>query len=121
MAEKSNVRPPRGPHGRGVERPKDAVGTFKRLLVYFKDYYKTIAFALICVAASSLANVASNYFLKPIINEGVMPFINSQTPDYSVLLSVVLKMLAADCSETWRRASRRRSGIRSSITCRRCR
>ncbi len=94
MAEKSSARPPRGPRGRGVEKPKDAVGTFKRLLVYFKDYYKIIAIALICVAVSSLANVASNYFLKPIINEGVMPFINSQTPDYSVLRNIVLKMLA---------------------------
>ena len=93
MAEKSNSRPPRGPRGRGVEKPKDAAGTFKRLLVYFKDYYVTIAVSLLCVAVASLAGVASNYFLKPIINEAVMPYINSTTPDYSRLAGIVISML----------------------------
>ncbi|MBQ8995571.1 MAG: ABC transporter ATP-binding protein [Oscillospiraceae bacterium] len=96
MAEKStNVpRPPRGPRGRGVEKPKDAVGTFKRLLVYFKDYIVPIAIGLICVAISSLANVASNYFLKPIINEAIIPFIGHENPDLTRLIQILLTMLA---------------------------
>ena len=46
MAERKNQpRPGGGPRGRGVEKPKDTVGTFKRLLLYFKDYLLlTIAF-----------------------------------------------------------------------------
>ncbi len=94
MAEKNNQpRPPQGPRGRGVERPKDAVGTFKRLILYFKDYYVTILFSLVCVAVASLANVASNYFLKPIINEAIMPFIGKENPDLSRLASILITMI----------------------------
>ena len=95
MAEKKNRPgpPPGGPRGRGVEKPKDAVGTFKRLVLYFKDYYVTIIFALVCVAVASLANVASNYFLKPIINEAIVPFIGKENPDLTKLVSILITML----------------------------
>ena len=94
MAERKNQpRPGGGPRGRGVEKPKDAVGTFKRLILYFKDYYVTIIISLVCVAVASLANVASNYFLKPIINEAIMPFIGKQNPNYSRLASILITMV----------------------------
>jgi len=94
MAEKKTQnRPAGGPRGRGVEKPKDAIGTFKRLLLYFKDYYVTIIISLICVAVASLANVASNYFLKPIINEAIMPFIGKENPDLSRLASILITMV----------------------------
>ena len=94
MAErKSQNQPPRGPRGRGVEKPKDAVGTFKRMLSYFKNYYIQILIALVCVAVSALANVASNYFLKPIINEAILPFVGSKSPDYSRLATILITMV----------------------------
>ena len=77
MAEKRpSSMPPRGPRGRrGIEKPKDAKGTFIRLLGYMTDYKLNIALALLCVLISSAANVSSNYFIKPIINDFVMPLI----------------------------------------------
>ena len=94
MAEKKTTARPRGPRGRGVEKPKDAKGTFKRLLVYFGEYKLSILIGLICVGLNALAGVASNYFLKPIINEAILPFVGSQSPDYSRLISILLTMVA---------------------------
>jgi len=85
MAEKRpSSMPPRGPRGRrGIEKPKDAKGTFIRLLGYMTDYKLNIALALLCVLISSAANVSSNYFIKPIINDFVVPLIGHQAPDLS--------------------------------------
>ena len=85
MAEKRpTTMPPRGPRGRrGIEKPKDAKGTFIRLLGYMTDYKLNIALALLCVLIASAANVASNYFIKPIINDFVVPLIGHENPDLS--------------------------------------
>ncbi|MBR5502731.1 MAG: ABC transporter ATP-binding protein [Oscillospiraceae bacterium] len=82
--------PPRGPRGRrGIEKPKDAKGTFIRLLGYMTDYKLNIALALLCVFVASGANVASNYFIKPIINDFVVPLIGRENPDLSAFVRML--------------------------------
>ena len=89
MAEQKSSDRARGPRGRGVEKPKDAKGTFKRLLTYFSPYRWSIAGALLCLLINSLAGVSSNYFLKPIINDHIVPLIGVKDPDLSGFLRLI--------------------------------
>ena len=85
---------PRGGGGRrgGVERPKDAKGTFARLLKYFVPYKWSIIGAMFCLLLSSLASVASNYFLKPVINDIIVPIIGKEDPDLTAFIQMLIVM-----------------------------
>ncbi len=62
-------------------RPDDIPQTIKRVFAYmFKNKWQT-ALVFLCIMISSLANVASSYFFKPIINDYVVPFIGQDNPD----------------------------------------
>ncbi len=95
MAEErknGSSRPGRGPRGRGVERPKDAKGTFIRLLKYFAPYKWSIVGGLLCLLVSSLAGVSSNYFLKPVINDIIVPLIGKEHPDLTKFVEMLIVM-----------------------------
>jgi ATP-binding cassette, subfamily B, multidrug efflux pump len=65
--------PRHGPFGMHFERPKDARRTALRLLAYLK--YKKLALGLVLVMMllSTGSMLAGNYFLKPLINDYILP------------------------------------------------
>ncbi|MBE7067197.1 MAG: ABC transporter ATP-binding protein [Ruminococcaceae bacterium] len=74
---KANQPAPRGPGGgpgsnaanrHGYRKPKNAAKTVFRMFKYFKKNIPLLVLALLMVVFSSLAGVAGNYLLKPIIN-----------------------------------------------------
>lgn len=84
-----------GPKGRrGFAKPKDAKGTFSRILRYFKPYRVKVVFVLLGLVASVLANIAGTYMLKPIINEYIVPWIGSENPDFTGLIGQLTVMAA---------------------------
>lgn len=68
-------------------------GVLKRLLVYVLKSYKFACLAvMVCILASTLANVAGTLFMKNLIDDYIVPFIGQQNPDFSSLLRALAGM-----------------------------
>ena len=109
MAEQKNSMPPRrpggpghGPRSHGYQRPQDLRGTVKKLLHYVGRYKGLLVLVAICLLLSSVGSVASSYFLKPAINNYILP------GDFAGLLKLLVLMglvfvLSALCSYVYSR------------------
>ena len=64
--------PPPGPRV-GYEKPKDARKVIGRLLGYLKVRWPALLVVAILVLISSASSLAGNYFLKPLINDYILP------------------------------------------------
>ncbi len=73
-------------------KPKNIRQTLKRLFVYFKPFKIRFALVVFFVILSCGANVAGIYFLKPLINDYISPFIGKQNPDLTNLINALLIM-----------------------------
>lgn len=71
-------------------KPKDIGKTIRRILSYMEEYRGRVIAVLLLVLVSAGANVASTYFLKPLFNNYILPFVGQQNPD----LSAFIRMLA---------------------------
>ena len=109
MAEQKNSMPPRrpggpghGPRSHGYQRPQDLRGTVKKLLHYVGRYKGLLVLVAVCLLLSSVGSVASSYFLKPAINDYILP------GDFAGLLKLLVLMglvfvLSALCSYVYAR------------------
>ena len=109
MAEQKNSMPPRrpggpghGPRSHGYQRPQDLRGTVKKLLHYVGRYKGLLVLVAVCLLLSSVGSVASSYFLKPAINDYILP------GDFAGLLRLLVLMglvfvLSALCSYVYSR------------------
>lgn len=80
-------------HGK-VKFTKDTIPTFKRLFSYYKGKNLVrfiIAMCLIVVTA--LVSVRSSLFLGEIIDNHVTPLLSQAVPDFSGLVSAIIKMI----------------------------
>lgn len=83
-----------GPRKQSFAKPKNAKGTFRRILKYFKPYRAQLVLVLIGLLASVAANIAGTYMLRPIINEYIIPWIGSENPDFTGLIGQLAVMAA---------------------------
>lgn len=83
-----------GPRKQGFAKPKNAKGTFRRILKYFKPYRAQLVLVLIGLFASVAANIAGTYMLKPIINDYIVPWIGNENPDFTGLIGQLAVMAA---------------------------
>ena len=81
-----------GPGGpiRGFGKPKDARRTLGRLARYLKPHTWRIAVALLLVFIGSGASLATSYFLKPLINDYILPGDFSGLARALALLAVIM-------------------------------
>ncbi len=79
----------RGPMRGPVRKPKDAKKTLLRILKYMGSYKLLLLLVVLLVIISAGADVAGTYFLKPVINNYIVPFIGQQNPDLSGLVRVL--------------------------------
>ena len=70
-------------------RPKDLKGTIKRILKYVFSFRLQIALVVLLIVISVAASVASAYFLKPLINDCILPLVGQENPDFSKLLGMI--------------------------------
>lgn len=91
MEKKATVVRQGGPGGgpRGFAKPKNTSKTLKRLLSYLLEYKLNLVAIVIAIIGSSLSGVAGTYFLKPIINNYVVPFIGQENPDLSGFIGMI--------------------------------
>ena len=91
--EARGVNMGRGP-GRGpaLEKPKTPKATIGRLAKYLMAYKGQMLLVIVGIIGSSGASVASTYFLKPIINDYIVPFIGQENPNLSAFVSMLCLM-----------------------------
>ena len=71
-----SMRGQRGPgSGKDFRKPKDTKGTLLRLLNYVVANKLLLLAVLIMMLISTLANLAASYFLKPLIDDYIIPYI----------------------------------------------
>lgn len=83
-----------GPRKQSFAKPKNAKGTFRRILTYFRPYRLQLVLVLIGLLASVAANIAGTYMLRPIINEYIIPWIGNENPDFTGLIGQLAVMAA---------------------------
>lgn len=83
-----------GPRKQSFAKPKNAKGTFRRILTYFRPYRGQLVLVLIGLLASVAANIAGTYMLRPIINEYIIPWIGNENPDFTGLIGQLAVMAA---------------------------
>ena len=83
-----------GPRKQSFAKPKNAKGTFRRVLTYFRPYRLQLVLVLIGLLASVAANIAGTYMLVPIINEYIVPWIGNANPDFTGLIGQLTVMAA---------------------------
>ena len=82
--------PPK-PHG-PVRKPKNAKKTLKRILGYMGKYRWQLFLVVFCILFSSAAGVAGTFFLKPVINDYIVPFIGGKNVDLSGFIGILCVM-----------------------------
>jgi len=70
---------PKGP----MAKPKNTRQTVLRILGYLREFRLQLLLAVLCILFSAVASIAGTYFLKPLINQFILPFIGQQNPDLS--------------------------------------
>lgn len=83
-----------GPRKQSFAKPKNAKGTFRRILTYFRPYRLQLVLVLIGLLVSVAANIAGTYMLVPIINEYIVPWIGNANPDFTGLIGQLTVMAA---------------------------
>lgn len=77
---------------RPIAKPKNARKTLGRILKYLFRFKLQLVVVAIAIIVSAAANVAGTYFLKPIINQYIVPFIGSENPDMSGFVSIISRL-----------------------------
>lgn len=76
-----------------MKADKDSMNVLIRLVKYVVVHYKfSCMMVLLFIALSSLASVSSSLFLKSLIDDYIMPMINSQDPSYTPLFLALCQM-----------------------------
>lgn len=74
-------------------KANDVLGTIKRTLSYVAKGNKIkLFFIVLCIIVSALTGVISSYFFTPIINDYVVPYIGSNSPDLKGFISMLTMM-----------------------------
>ncbi|MBQ7874737.1 MAG: ABC transporter ATP-binding protein [Oscillospiraceae bacterium] len=78
-------------HGK---RPGLDMATVKRLLGYFRDYKWQMLFVFVCIILSTVASVASSLFIESLIDDYILPLIDTENPNFGPLLGAIAGMAA---------------------------
>ncbi len=67
-------------------------GTIKRLFSYLGKYKYKLLIVFVCIIISAIAGVLGSLFLQTLIDDNILPMLETNSNDYSPLLNAVLKM-----------------------------
>lgn len=93
---------------KGRPRPGNLKGTLRRLLQYLRPYRLRLLLVMLAILFSSGAAVAGSYYLKPLFNNYIMPFVGRQNPDLSGFIRLIaimagIYLLGAACTYIYSR------------------
>ncbi|NLJ89750.1 MAG: ABC transporter ATP-binding protein [Clostridiales bacterium] len=72
--------------------PDNALATVKRIIDYMGNYRYRLIIVVFFVLLSAMTSILGTYFLKPLINDYILPFVGQENPDLSLLGSGLAKM-----------------------------
>ncbi|MBR2398173.1 MAG: ABC transporter ATP-binding protein, partial [Clostridia bacterium] len=86
------VRGGPGGNSRGAGAPpKNTIKTLKRVIGIMLEKHKfKFMLVILCVITTALVSVFSNAFLKPLIDDYVLPLVGNPNPDFTPLAKVLL-------------------------------
>ncbi|MDO4378569.1 MAG: ABC transporter ATP-binding protein [Erysipelotrichia bacterium] len=70
-------------------RAENIPATVKRIFSYLKAYKVQMVIVLICIVIGALTNVASSYFITPVIDKYVEPYIGQTNPDLTQFIRML--------------------------------
>jgi ATP-binding cassette subfamily B multidrug efflux pump len=73
-------------------KPKNTGKTLGRILKYLWAYKVRLGIVVVAILTSSTAGVAGTYFLKPLINNCIVPYIGRRQVDWAVFRGTLLLM-----------------------------
>ncbi len=73
-------------------KPKNIGKTIKRILSFMGSYKVHFFLVMVLVLISAGAQIASTYFLKPLFNQYIIPFIGQKKPDLSEFIRMLTIM-----------------------------
>ena len=76
--------------GRDYRKPKDTKGTLKRILGYAMHNKLLLLFVICMLLVSTFSSLYASYFLKPIVDDFIIPFVTADVKDYSLLANRLL-------------------------------
>ncbi len=71
------------PRHSGPAKPQNVKKTIKRILSYMDGYKVQLFFVFVAIVVSAAAGVAGTWFLKPLINDYIVPFVGDENADLS--------------------------------------
>ncbi|MBR0408346.1 MAG: ABC transporter ATP-binding protein [Clostridia bacterium] len=84
--------PPRGAM-RAPAKPKNAKGTFQRLLGYLAPHKGKLLLVAGCIIISTAASATGTYLLKDVVNSYILPLIGQAAPDLAPFAHFLLLMM----------------------------
>ena len=78
------------PHKKG---PKNLRKTFLRILNYMSEFKLQLILVIFLILLSAGASISGTYFLKPLINNYIIPFIGQENPDLSKFIGMLSLMI----------------------------
>jgi ATP-binding cassette subfamily B protein len=78
--------------GKKFEKPKNPIKTIKRIFSYLSGFELYLGLVLLFVLISSGAQIAGTYFLKPLINNYILPYVKHENPDLSGFINALMIM-----------------------------
>ena len=97
MADKNRYKQSEGARpgrGRRIEKPQNVGRTLTRILSYLLHYKTRLIIAAVCMVLAAVCTVAGTYFLKPALNNFIVPLIGQQDPDLSGFIRTLCIMAA---------------------------
>ncbi len=98
MADKQKYKQSEGAGNRGrgrrIEKPQNAGKTLLRILSYLSYYKARLIIAAVSMVVAALATVGGTYFLKPALNNYIVPLIGQENPDLSGFIRTLCIMAA---------------------------
>ena len=74
------------------KRPNELKKTISGLMHYFYAYRLRLIAVAVCMVTGSLCTAGGTYYLKPAINDYIIPLIGQKDPDISGLMLILSKM-----------------------------
>ena len=97
MADKKRYQQSEGARpgrGRRIEKPQNVGKTLTRILSYLLHYKARLITAAVCMVLAAVCTVAGTYFLRPALNDFIVPLIGQQNPDLSGFIRTLCIMAA---------------------------
>ena len=77
---------------RRTAKPQDTLGTIKRIFKYIMSFRLQMFLVFGLIVVSVAASVASAYFLKPLINDYILPLVGIENPDFGNFIGMIAVM-----------------------------